>query len=159
MTVKEIKENEPNIDEFAKLLRKTVKDYKVLKNKLESITSKWEGRWTTITDICSNINEEINVDYEYTCYGESYETSLTFPIAWLDMTDEELATAIEIRKEENKKQAEEQEKVLKEQYLKEQEEKERAEYERLKAKYEVPVKEDAESEPYSYVYLGKTFIL
>lgn len=122
-------------------LTKIVNDYNELKDAIEHITDKFEGRGTVVNSF--DIKEpykEIEVNYRFYCDRFSseapYRKSIIFPVSYLSLTDDELSNAIYEYKEEQRRLEEEHERKRHEAYLKAQEEKERAEYERLKAKFE-----------------------
>lgn len=125
------------IDLSIQNLTKIVNDYDELKDKIEHVTDKFEGRCTTVNFFeISEPYRDIRVLYEHPCCGEPCIEDITFPVSWLSLTDDELTNAIHEYEEEQRRLEEEHARKRHEAYLKAQEKKEREEYEILRAKFE-----------------------
>lgn len=80
--------------------------------------------------------DEVYVNCDYYCRGETERSSFTFPTSWLSRTDEELGGIVEVEKRQREEEArmEEKKQELREKMEKEQLELEQ--YQKLKAKFE-----------------------
>ena len=122
---------------------KKVQDYMIdIKNKLEDIIKDTYDYYCDIVNDFNIRGKFIEVDYEYSCRGESSSDCVKIPVAWLsEGFDYKAAYANELRKAELRRKREEAaEKKRKEAAKKaaavEKEKKEHELYLKLKAKYE-----------------------